>query len=399
MREIDIVIYGATGFTGQLAAEYLTGGDSSLRVAIAGRNERKLLDVAKRCHKTPSIILADSSYPSSIDDMVKKARVVLSFAGPFSLYGEPVIAACARYGRDYLDITGETPFIRSMIERYHYEAQKNKARLVPFSGFDSVPADIAVFLAKESAAAQGCTLDEFTFFYKLKGGFNGGTLATALDMSERGVRRVLVDANSLIVGSQHRFRRSLVDYKFRYEPLMRRWTAPFLMSSVNEAVIRRSLWLESIAQPQKSLPAIRYQERLLVKNSWGMLRAAIATGALMGFGMLSAYKSGRKLLQTLGPKPGEGPSAQVRADGFFQGQLIARKRGESAYTKVSIERAGDPGNEITVALAAESARLAVENAFITDKAGFLTPSIAFGNLLVRRLIEAGFRITTENNLR
>lgn len=391
MTEFDIVIFGATGFTGRLAALNLTRNSSTnLRIALAGRNEKKLVEIARVCDREPSVIVADSTKPKSINDMVKRTRVVLSFAGPFALYGEPVIAAVARYGRDYLDITGETSFIRLMIERYQQEAARTNARLIPFSGFDSVPADMAVFTTKNFARARGIDVEDFVFYYSVKGGFNGGTLATALTMAQQKSARNLSDANSLIVSSGHQWRRTNVNFIPYYEPVLRRWTAPFLMSSVNEAVVRRSCWLTS-----SSIPKFSYQERLVVKNQLGFLRAQAASAALVGFGAISRTNAGRNIIERFGPKPGQGPSDKERENGFFRGQLIARGKDRTPKILYTIERQGDPGNEITVALAAISTRLAVENSFVTDKKGFLTPSIAFGEILEHAMGDAGFRCTTE----
>lgn len=391
--EFDLVIYGATGFTGRLASQYLTraGNGEGLRVAIAGRNQQKLEVVQQSCNKKPQIVLADSSRPETIDAMVQKTKVVLSFAGPFAIHGEPVIAACAKWGRDYLDITGETPFIRNMIERYQSEAEKTGARLIPFSGFDSIPADLTVYMGLAAARSRGLILDDLSLYYQIRGGLNGGTLASALNIAEHSSGRELFDPNSLILDPNWP-RGPKPDLKPRYEPVLHRWTAPFFMAPVNKAVVRRSSWLR--AQHGKADHPFQYEERMVVGKNLGVLQAGLATGVLAGFGLLTGNPIGRGLLRRLGPKPGEGPSDEARKNGFFRSQLVCRSQGVCKLI-VRMEREGDPGNEITITLASESAKLAAENAFQPNAKGFITPTVAFGDQLTKRLEQAGFRFRTE----
>lgn len=387
-NKFDLVIYGATGFTGRLAAQYMMrpGIGNSINVAIAGRDAQKLHAIKESCAIKPAIIIADSTQPETIDAMVKQTKVVLSFAGPFALYGEPVIAACAKWGVDYLDITGETSFISRMIDRYQQQALETGARLIPFSGFDSIPADITVFQALTAASRNGLLLDKLCLYYQIKGGFNGGTLATALNMSENSDRQ-----NSMVPGSFWSQTSSSLSLKPRFEPAIARWTAPFFMGPINKEVVRRSAWLRS--QLGKGSEPFQYQERMVMGQRFGYFKAALTAGMLTTFYLLSKNAVGRKLLKRFGPKPGEGPSDSVRQNGFFRGRLVCYSQGVCKMI-VSMEREGDPGNDITVALACESARLAVENAFTHNLKGFLTPSIAFGEQLTQRLEKAGFRFNT-----
>lgn len=386
--EFDLILYGATGFTGRLAAQYLLrpGIGDQLRIAIAGRNEQKLVAVQLACQIKPAIVIADSTQPSSIEAMVQKTNVVLSLAGPFALYGEVVVAACAKWGRDYLDITGETPFIRTMLERYQQQALTTGARLIPFSGFDSIPADLATYLGLAAVRSKGLQLDEMYFYYQIKGGFNGGTLATALNMAEQPSRQLL-NANSLILDSAWP-KSTPSTFKPYFEPALQRWSAPFFMDPINKAVVRRSAWLR--AEAGQVDHDFQYAERMLMPKRFGWLQAVLTLATLAGFRMLSSCAFGRRLLRRIGPKPGEGPSAATREQGFFRGQLVCRSQGECKLV-VRMERNGDPGNEITVALAGEAARLAAERKFLSERKGFLTPSVAFGDILVKRLETAGFR--------
>lgn len=381
-KNFDLVIYGATGFTGRLAAQYLmTERCRDLRVAIAGRDEKKLKAIQQSCAIKPEILIADSSQPESIKNMVKQTRVILNFAGPFSLYGEPVVAACAEYGVHYLDITGETPFIHDMIIRYQDAALASGACLIPFSGFDSIPADLTVYLALKTARMP---IKALCLYYQIKGGFNGGTLASALYMAEHADKKILRNPNSLILDSSWPRPPSSSSLKPQYEPLLKRWTAPFFMNAINRAVVRRSAWLRKDAHP------FQYQERIVMSKRFGYIKAWLTIVMLAGFQFLSNCSFGRNLLKRIGPKPGEGPSKEVCQQGFFRGRLVGRSQ-NTAPLMISMEREGDPGNEITVALACESALLAVENAFLSQRKGFLTPTTAFGEHLVKRLEKAGFK--------
>lgn len=387
--EFDLVIYGATGFTGNLATRYImrSGVCENVRVAIAGRNQEKLAALQNACDIKPAIIIADSSQPSTIDAMVQKTKVVLSFAGPFALYGEPVIAACAKYGKDYLDITGETPFIRDMIERYQQQAVSTGARLIPFSGFDSIPADLSVFLALQAAQDRGLKLDEMCLYYQMKGGFNGGTLASTLNIAEQARGK----SYSLITDpSWPKANRSSM--KPHYEPQLQRWSAPFFMDPINKAVINRSAWLRS--RLGEATPAFQYQERVLMGKQKGLLKASMITAMLAGFGIATATSWGRNLLRRFGPKPGEGPSEQARREGYVKGQLICRSHGQCKLI-VHMEAKGDPGNEITVALASAASCLTIKDEITPNLKGFLTPSVAFKDKLRTAIEKTGFKFRIE----
>lgn len=386
--EFDVIVYGATGFTGRLAAEYLTRPGQGLKVAIAGRSADKLNAIAAQCASTPGIVIADSAKQSSIIEMVKRTRVIANFAGPFSLYAEPVIAACAGYGRHYCDITGETPFIKKMIRGYHASAVSTGACLIPFAGFDSVPAELTSFLALEHARAESYSLSEMVHYYQIRTGLNGGTLASAIAMAEQNSGRELFDPNVLIPDSRWpRGRRPSL--RPRYEPALGRWSSPFIMGPVNSAVVRRSAYLRGDKEP------FHYEERMLFGDSWkGRLQSEAGTLALGAFGLVTGTPIGRKLAKRFGPQPGEGPDAKQRQSHFYRGRLIARS-GEQAKLKVTMEAQGDPGNETTITFASEVARLLAADQQGAIK-GFSTPSVAFAHALIERLREAGMSFRVES---
>jgi len=392
-KNYDLIIYGATGFTGSVATQHLMKSShfGGMRIAISGRNIDKLKALQQSCEKMPDMVIADSSDPASVDAMVRSTNVLLNFAGPFAWYAEPVISACAEHGTHYLDITGETAFIRDMMDKYQEQAKKSGARLIPFCGFDSVPADLTTFLALETARKNHLHLDELHLYYQIKGGFNGGSLATLFNMAETDSLPGKGGSNILIPDAS--WPKELATSSApRYEANLSRWSAAFFMAPINKAVVRRSSWLRS--QLKQSDTDFQYDERLLMSQHYGCAQAYLATVISAGFGLLSRTSFGRKILRRWCPQPGEGPSETERLKGFFRVQLVGSVAGQ-AKVKISMEREGDPGNEITAALAIECTRLAMANQFATKETGFLTPAIAFGMPLRDHLEEAGFRFKTE----
>lgn len=393
----DLVIYGATGFTGSVATKHLmeTNDLNGLRIAIAGRDQQKLQELQQSCKIKPDIIIADSTNQASVDAMVQSTKSILNFAGPFAKYAEPVISACAKSGTHYLDITGETAFIRTMIDKYQEQAKTSGARIIPFCGFDSIPSDLTSFLALKTASEKNIKLNEMSLYYQIKGGLNGGTLATVLNMAETNSLSDIQNGNILIADESWPIEPQTRSAP-RYEANFSRWSSSFFMGPVNKAVVRRSAWLRSHMNdaPEKTEANFLYEERLLMPKNYGFTHAYLTTGFLAGFGMLSKTAIGRDLIRKYGPAPGQGPNEEKRLGGFFSVQLIGRSANQDKV-KISMEREGDPGNEITAALAIECARLTAANDFATSEKGFLTPSVAFGTRLFEKLENAGFRFKTE----
>src|SRR5664279_2563324 len=175
-REFDVVLYGATGFTGRQTVRYFGEfAPPDLKWAIAGRNLSKLEALKSG---VPAIV-ADSFDQAAIDTMVKRTRVLLTTAGPFAVYGTGIVDACVRFRTHYCDITGETPWVRSLIDRYQEKAAAEGTKLIPFCGFDSVPSDLGAMLIADALGPQTATV---TALFQMAGGLNGGTLASALNM-------------------------------------------------------------------------------------------------------------------------------------------------------------------------------------------------------------------------
>lgn len=389
----DILVYGATGFTGRQAARYLDEhAPAGLRLAISGRNQQKLAEIASTLRrKDVGIVIADSSQPESVHAMCATARVVCTTAGPFSLYGTPVIEGCVKHQTHYCDITGETPWVRDMITRFQAQAVSDGTRLVPFSGYDSCPSDLGALLIAAHLRARGEDTVRVDGFHTGGGGLNGGTLATMLALGEQGrmseVKKPFLlnpDAGPTGVAA----RDSINQEKVFFHARAKRYAAPFVMGDINSRVVRRSAALMS-ARGEGYGPDFVYQEYFGLQR-W--LPAELMRLGINLSGALANRKLVRKLIAKLGPKPGEGPSEETMNNGFSKSRFFGLG---SAGTLVESEVSGqgDPGNRITVRFLCESAlALAVDEARLPKGGGFLTPATAFGPVLIDRMRARGMHL-------
>lgn len=392
-----LVLFGATGYTGRKAAHYLhANAPADLQWAIAGRNAAKL--TALRDEMGPDcraeIIVADAEAPESIDAMVAKARVVISTAGPFALYGTPLVAACARQGVHYADITGETPWVRDMVDEFHELAATNGARIVPFCGVDSVPSDMgAWFVAKHTndVLSEGCA--EVRCVFKMKGGVSGGTIASALNMGESGQTRRLADPVLLNPKSSRtkelRGRsRDMAAPKFDSD--LNVWTTPFVMAAVNTRVTRRSAGLFS-DWGQSYGEGFTYHESMYAPSRWKA--SAIAAG-LGAFAAMTVSAPGRALVKAVAPKPGEGPSDAALDAGWLHCQYVGiSESGKKVFADMKAD--GDPGYKITIMTLCEAGlTLALDHGQLPGDArgGVLTTATGLGEPYLNRMRAAGLTL-------
>jgi short subunit dehydrogenase-like uncharacterized protein len=395
MSEFDIVVYGATGFTGTQAAHYLARrAPEGLRWAVAGRRADKLEEVAEATGAA-GVIVADSTRPDSIDAMVARARVIATTAGPFSRYGTPVVEACVNHEVDYVDITGETPWVRDLIDRFHERAAASGARITPFCGFDSVPSDLGALIAVDHLRrAHGEGTRRVSSSFRMRGGLNGGTLATMLILAESGELRRATEDPFLLnppgprPASDKARDRAGVDF----DDDRGVWLAPFFMAPINTRVVRRSAALaETYGEPYGQ--NFGYDEALETSRRT-MARTISGVSRMMP--RIAASRAGRAALAKLGPAPGKGPSEHTMDEGFFSARLV----GESEHGRkvlATLSRRGDPGNRVTVAILCESALLLAtakrdELPGGAARGGVLTPATALGLPLVDRLRDADFQI-------
>lgn len=405
-RAHDIVLFGATGFTGALVAEYLVRHHlGAARLALAGRDRSKLERVRdelaridERARALP-IVIADAHDRRALDEVAASTAVVCTTVGPYAKYGSELVAACVRHGTDYCDLTGEVQFMRRTIDAHHEEARKSGARIVHCCGFDSIPSDLGTWMMQEAMREQhGGRLDEVRFFAgETRGGFSGGTIAsllTALDevAQDRSVARVLADPYALTPGFRGPDRRDATGVGFDRDLGM--WTAPFVMASVNTRVVRRTNQLLDFEYGRE----FRYSEVSSTgKGPAGLARATAMTAGLGGLMAALAVRPTRKLLEKrVLPKPGEGPSKEQRERGFFVIRLIGKGRskdGAEITLRGRIEGKADPGYGETAKMLGESALcLALDG--IDAPGGVRTPASTMPAPLLTRLRNAGmvFRV-------
>ena len=400
-RPIDVLLYGAGGFTGRLTvAEFSRHAPAGLRWALAGRHRGKLeaaRDAADGPGRPAEILEADSARPETVEAAVSRARVVLSTAGPFAAYGNAVVDACVQHRAHYVDITGETPWVADVIARHHVQAAADGTRIIPFSGFDSVPSDLGSLLVVEHLRSRGTGCAEVVAAFRVRAALNGGTAATALQLFESGQARraghpFLLDGPGRPRLTPEEFLRTRDPKGVRWNPELRRWLAPFVMSMVNTRVVRRSAMLAAEAgTPYGSHFA--YGEFMTARSR---TQATVVAVGLAG-AQLALASPLRPLLKRMLPAPGTGPSEEVRRNGWFRLDLVATgEDGRRAFGLVKDQ--GDPGNTVTVKCVCEAAlALAVDGARLPGgptHGGVLTPATGLGQVLVERLRARGMTLET-----
>ena len=397
-RTYDVIFWGATGFTGQLAAEYVAKHytDTSLKWAIAGRNQSKLETVkAALCEINPALsslplLTGDSMDLSSLKDLAAQTKVICTTVGPYAQYGANMVQACVEEGTHYCDLTGESPFIQMMIDAHHEEAQKNKVKIVHCCGYDSIPSDLGVlFLQQQMKKRHDTYCQEVKYFVgPTRGGVSGGTVASMLNMMEQAqdkkIRRMLVDPYTLYPKDLERGNEERDQTGVRWDDDLQSWTGPFVMAGINARVVRRSHALQGLPYGKD----FRYSEVMAFKKGvGGWWNAQKLAKGMMAFVVLAAIKPTRSLLKkTVLPKPGEGPTKKQQGNGFFHTYLVGKKGTQRIDAIVKGNK--DPGYGATAGMLAESAIcLALDQDKLPEATGITTPATAMGDVLIQRLIE------------
>ena len=403
-RELDVVVFGATGFVGRLVAGYLADhAPGGVRIGLAGRSEQRLADVRAGLGAAASgwpLLVADSADPASATSLARAARAVVSTVGPYRAHGLGLVQACAAAGTDYADLTGEVLFIRDSIDRCHDVAVGTGARVVHCCGFDSVPSDLGVLLLHHAARADdaGDLLDTTLIVRALRGGISGGTLASLMGQqdevrasAER--RRLVGDPYALSPdrGAEPDLGDERDPDRVRYDGELRTWVGPFAMAGINTRVVRRSNALQGWAYGR----GFRYREVTgFGAGPAAPLLAAAATAALKATVAGLSFEPSRALLSRLLPAPGQGPGEKTRRDGYFRIQIHTRTSAGARYLG-TIEAHGDPGYAATSVMLGETALcLALDKDQLPDRAGVLTPATAMGGALAARLRSAGQTLAT-----
>ncbi len=398
-RDYDVVLYGASGFTGQQTVAYFAQhAPPALRWAIAGRNRDKLEAVQKSLNTQANILIADSQDQAALDVIAARTRVMLTTAGPYALYGSGLVAACVRHQTHYVDITGETVWVRELIDRHHAQAAEDGTRIIPFCGFDSVPSDLGAYLmARHIQTKLGAQCREVKAYFQMAGGVNGGTLATAFNLYESGQAKQA--RNPFLLNPQPEISRETVQQNqdptsARYDAGIGAWAAPFVMGRINTRVVRRSHAL--LSELNQGYGAdFRYQE--FMKFGGGALGWMPAVGMAAGGSLfeLALASPLRPLLKAALPAPGAGPSEKTMNEGWFRCELLGLADNGQQVRGV-IKDHGDPGNRATVKFLCESALcLALQESELPgghERGGVLTPATALGEVLAERLRQAGMII-------
>lgn len=385
-KKYDVVVYGATGFTGQLVVEYLAKHypSNELNWAIAGRNQQKLEQIKTQYNVDASVecVRADSDDLDSLKNMVNNTKVVLTTVGPYQLYGNELVQLCAESGTDYVDLCGEPAWMHKMIKQHQAAAEKSGARIVFSCGFDSIPFDLGVYFLQQQAKDKfGHTLERVKGRVRgMKGTFSGGTAASlkatmAAAHADAEVMKVLLNPFSLTPGftgaQQPHGNKPLFEEEFNS------WSAPFIMAAINTRNIHRSNFLLGKQYGEKFI----YDEMMF-------------TGpGEKGEAMAQAVASDKSLSSDKGPKPGEGPSKEEREAGFFD-VIFAGSNGDERLT-VSVKGTMDPGYGSTSKMIAEAAACLVQDN-VSTPGGIWTSAPAMGEKLITRLIaKAGMSFNLE----
>lgn len=399
--EYDLIVFGATSFVGQITCQYLSDNYSQnnpIKWAIAGRSQSKLESV-KQTIDLPDLptIVADANDQGDIDKLAQSCKVVIATVGPYDLFGEPMLKACAENGTDYVDLTGEPQWIHAMLAKYEDAAKQSGARIVNCCGFDSIPSDLGVFFLQEQAHQKfgGYCEQVNTRVKRMKGGASGGTVASMLNVIKQAsknpkLRKLLANPYALCP-PDHGFTvyQSNLSHA-KYDALSESWIAPFIMASINTRIVHRSNALFNKRYGSHFL----YDEAMMTgKELKGSLMGWGVTAALSGLVIGAALPPTRWLLEnTILPKPGEGPSPKEQKNGFFDfriyGHLKASQDDEGSTPTIVIKVTGDrdPGYGSTAKMLSEAA-LCLSQDISHDQVsgGFWTPASAMGKALIKRL--------------
>lgn len=386
-REFDLVVFGATGFTGKLVADYIARSAPKPRWAIAGRSKEKLDALGLGV----PVLVADALDAPAIAAIARRTRVICTTAGPYAKYGNEIVAACAEHGTHYCDLAGEVQWMRRMIDAHHETAKRTGARIVHTCGFDSIPSDLGTWaLQQEMIRTFGRPANKVTaLFGESSGAVSGGTVAsglqTALEASaDRGVRAVLGNPYGLDPDPLAERPPAPDETSIGWNAPLKMFTVPFLMAGINTRVVRRAHALAGFPWGQDFV----YREVMSTKGSpRGALMAATIAGGLAGIVFALKRPKLRAMLAKRAPQPGEGPSAEQRANGYWKTRFVG-EAGNHTLVYVAGDQHGDPGYGSTAKMIGESALcLALDP--LTAPGGVTTPSVAMGQFLLDRLRRAG----------
>lgn len=387
-REFDIILFGATGFTGALGARYLSKvAPADSRLALAGRNRERLAAIADELERESGgsrkfeLIHASLERPETLRAMAERTRVLITTVGPYRFYGEPVLRAAVEAGTDYIDITGEPAFVSEMIRKYHDRALEKKLRIVPCCGFDSIPHDLgAYFTVKQLPSGEAKEVDAFV---RVRGSFSGGTWNSALN--------AFAEARSAITSGEASRKRGFADSSssrivenvskaFRRGPYGAEWA--LVMPTIDPDIVLRSASM----LPDYG-PSFRYGHYLHHRSGLSAATTAIGAVGLVGLAQIGPI---RQMIGKMRPA-GAGPSEEERARSSFEVTFLGRSAsGAQVETRFA---GGDPGYDETSKMLSEAALcLAFDREELPERYGIVTTAAAMGDRLIERCRSAGLII-------
>ncbi|WP_028117405.1 saccharopine dehydrogenase family protein [Ferrimonas senticii] len=371
----DLIVYGATGFTGQLICRYLQQHyHGQVRWAIAGRNADKLAQLHQQLQlgDEVSCISASADSPEQLQQLVAQTKAVIAVAGPYQRYGEPLLAACAHSGTHYLDLCGEPAWMRQMIDKYHAVAADSGAVIVHSCGFDSIPSDLGVYQLQQLALSRfGQTLPQVKGRVEaMQGGPSGGTVASFMvsqqaAQADAQIGQWMLDPFALTPGFHGSQQPDGSQPK--YDDDLGRWASPFVMALINCKNVHRTNWL--LGHPYGE----QFQYDEMISTGAGEQGQQVAQALAKGDGLVGQGKP---------PKPGEGPTPEEQENGFFTLAFYGQHQGETLRVAVSGDK--DPGYGCTSMMISEAALCLLQQQVA---GGFWTPASAMAEPLIARLAE------------
>jgi short subunit dehydrogenase-like uncharacterized protein len=381
-RQYDVVLFGGTGFTGGLTADYLAAhAPAGMRWALAGRNRAKLDAVAARLAveapeaPKPAVLVADAADGAALREIAEATRVVITTVGPYALHGWSLVAACAAAGTDYCDLTGEPEFVDRVWVEHHAEAERTGARLVHCCGFDSIPHDLgAYFTVQQLPEGVPLTVNGYV---RSNARFSGGTFHSAVNGFARARQTLSAAKERRRLESRAEGRQiHSAAARIRHDEGLGGWTVP--LPTIDGAIIRRSA-----AALDRYGPDFTYGHNMVAKH---LATVGAVAGGVGTAGLLAQLPPTRKLLLKL-KAPGEGPSQAERERSWFKIAFVGEGGGKRVVTEVS---GGDPGYGETSKMLAESG-LCLAFDELPRRSGQLTPAVAMGDALLERVQRAGIR--------
>lgn len=381
-KKFDIIIYGATGFTGSLGAKYMDKYSNEFKWAIAGRDSNKLEKLQNEIPGKPEIVIADANDEQALLKLTASTKVVASYAGPFNKYSNLLVKACVETGTHYVDITGEAIWVRDLIDNYHQRCIDNKIKIIPACGYDSIPSDLGTYFTAKQVNEP---LKSIFAYHNMSGGVSGGTIESAFTMRDFKSKHKMGHPFLLNPEGSYSKNQKLLSkdyFSIKKNKKLNKWVIPFVMAITNTRPVRRSAALME-AKQQSYGPDFVYNEFQMV-NKYSVALITTLSLAVLGMIIVSPF---RNFLRKFFPKPGTGPNEKTRNNGWYEALFVAKTTKNQEYVYRMYGK-GDPGYKSTSMFLVESAISLLNNSDIGEY-GVLTPATGLGDDLIIRLKDQG----------